>query len=200
MGLFLVTAGCGQGSDSPRDPTAPPGTIRGFVTTAPGFSGSATEAALPSVPGAFCFVIEVDRWDTTDRSGTFIITDVPDGRYSLSCEKSDAEGRLYAMLATVEVETGYVTDLGWITITQTGRVLGTAILADKTDHTGIRVSLPPLALETTTDASGAFVLDHVPASAYEMRFDRSGYQTTVTDVRVGSQQTTFVSGVTLPPE
>jgi len=200
VSLFLVTTGCGQNSDSPRDPTAASGTIRGFVTTAPSLSSSATEASLSSVPGAFCFVMGADRSDTTDRHGTFIITDVPAGRYPLSCEKSDAEGRPYALLAIVEVETGQVTDLGWITITQTGRVQGTATLADRTEHTGIRVSLPPLALETTTDASGAFVLDHVPAADYEMRFERGGYQTTVINAQIGSQQTTFVSGVSLPPE
>lgn len=104
------------------------------------------------------------------------------------------------MLTTVEVETGYETDLGWITITQTGRVQGTATLADRTDHTGIRVSFPPLALETTTDTAGAFLLDHVPAADYEIRFERDGYQTTVINVHIGSQQTTFASPVALPPE
>lgn len=143
VGLFLVTAGCGQNSDSPRDPTAASGTIRGFVTTAPSPSSSATEASLSSVPGAFCFLIEVDRSDTTDRSGTFIITDVPDGRYSFSCEKSDADGRPYALLTTVEATAGQVTDLGAVTITQTGRIMGAVRLAGQTDHTGTMVSLPP---------------------------------------------------------
>jgi hypothetical protein len=141
-----------------------------------------------------------DRSDITDRNGVFIITDLPAGRYPFSCEKSDAEGRPYALLAIVEVETGQVTDLGWITITQTGRVQGTATLADRTEHTGISVSLPPLALETTTDASGAFVLDYVPEAEYGVRFERDGYQTTVVDVLVGSQQTTFLSEVILKPE
>ena len=199
ISLFLVTTGCGQSSDSPIAPTTSLATLRGSVTTAPRLS-SATAASLSKVPGAFCFVMGADRSDTTDRNGVFIITDIPAGHYPFSCEKSDAEGRPYALLEIVDVETGQVTDLGWITIMLTGRVLGTTTLADQRNHTGIKVSLPPLALETTTDASGAFVLDHVPAADYEMRFERGGYQTTVVDVLVGSQQTTFLSEVILNPE
>ena len=197
ISLFLVTTGCGQNSDSPESPTTSLGTLRGSVTTAHRLS-SATAASLAKVPGAFCFVLGTDRSDTTDRDGVFIITDVPAGRYPFLCEMSDAEGRPYSLLETVDV--GEVTDLGWITISQTGRVLGTTTLADQINHAGIRVSLPPLALETTTDASGAFVVDYVPAAEYEIRFERDGYQTAVVDVVVGSQQTTFVNEVILTPE
>ncbi|MBI3607411.1 MAG: carboxypeptidase regulatory-like domain-containing protein [Nitrospirae bacterium] len=59
---------------------------------------------------------------------------------------------------------------------------------------------PPLALETTTDARGAFALDHVPAAGYTIRFEHSGYRATGVAVGVGSQQTTVVSEVILQPE
>ncbi len=198
--LFLLPIGCGQSSDPTKDPTVPSATIRGIVTTTPNPANSGTEASLTTVPGAFCFLIGVDRFDTTDRTGAFLITDVPAGSYLFSCEKSDAEGRPYALLTAVEATAGQVTDLGPITITQTGRVQGTARLAGQTDHTGITVSLPPLTIETTTDAAGGFEINGIAAADYTIRFERSGYRTAETHILVGSQQTTVVSGVILQPE
>lgn len=194
----------GSGSDSGAVTTA---NLTGTVTiaslalqaTASGnVSAQATASGTVPVPGAVCTVEGTDKSGTADDNGLFAIHGVTPGSHILICKKTDPAGNAYAFLQAVEVLGGQTLNLGELEITRAGKIQGVATLSGQPDSTGVRVYIPGTSLQATTDATGAYLLNDVPAGTHELRLESSGYMTaTLTGIRVPPGQIESPSDVEL---
>ena len=83
--------------------------------------------------------------------------------------------------------------------TQTGAIVGNAVLADQTDHAGISVYIPGIPIQAETNAAGAYLINDVPEGDYNLSFEKDGYVTASLNITVTSGETAIASDVTLSP-
>jgi hypothetical protein len=118
-----------------------------------------------------------------DPDGAFLLPALPPGRYVLT---ASADGRPPARSAAVDVEAGRTRHDVRIVLARGGTMTGTVIdgetrapLAGAALHLDAATWTTARLPAATTDASGAYVLDGVPAGPFSVRVERDGYVTRI---------------------
>jgi YVTN family beta-propeller protein len=132
----------------------------------------------------------------TDSIGNYTFSDVPTGEYKLTA----AMAGYTAGSANVMVSTGAnnPSPLLLAINTSKGNILGTAVLNDFNNHSGILVGIYGTHHLAVTDVSGSYRIGDVPQGSYTVYMKAEGYGAEKIDnVLITSGQTTALSSVTL---
>ncbi|MCA9446313.1 MAG: carboxypeptidase regulatory-like domain-containing protein [Candidatus Omnitrophica bacterium] len=149
--------------------------------------------------GVTVFVSGAGKFAETDKEGLYWIEGIPGGSHDLIFEK---EGYRQSEISGVSVSNASITAVTDVILlkkapantadatlrieknvaetpvdpNEPGIVAGYAFYPDRTDHSGIvvRVLNPPL--ETTTDETGAFLIEGVAPGLHTVRAEAEGYQ------------------------
>lgn len=89
-----------------------------------------------------------------------------------------------AVMVDVVPLSGKARDIGEITLTPNGTVMGTVTLKKKTDFSNIDVYIADTSFATKTDNSGNYVISDVPQGQYKVYFVKDGYFTESKDIIV----------------
>jgi thermitase len=162
-----------------------PGSITGAVTDAE--TGSAIAGAT---------VTDGTRTATTDTMGEYTIADVPEGIHQVTASEEGYE----SSSVTVNVISG---DTAVANLSLNEVVLPGSITGSVTDvETGSAITGATVTDGTrtaTTDTSGGYTIDDVPAGSYEVTASKSGYESSMSTVTVVSGESA-VMNFTLNPE
>ncbi|NPD28020.1 carboxypeptidase regulatory-like domain-containing protein [Corallococcus exiguus] len=117
---------------------------------------------------------------TTDASGAFALENVRRGAWRLVASKADYLAR-YEVITVRGDET---TSMALKLARATSRITGTVRFDDAASHQGITVSLQGTKVSTTTDASGAFVLENVKTGTWRIVASQADYVAREAEVEV----------------
>ena len=70
---------------------------------------------------------------------------------------------------------GKAQDIGEVTLSANGTVMGTVTLSGQSDHSGIDVYLEGTGFATKTEADGSWIIGDIPQGTYTVRFFKDGY-------------------------
>jgi hypothetical protein len=187
-GLALMTTGC----PSPIATTDATGSITGRVA-APGqadYSGVFVTAELTDgvrsvsvqkmLSGRQASRAVIAARATTDAGGTYTLTGLPPGVYTLSAVSKDGLGK--AVTSSVTVSAGSTAQALLMILTQTGQIQGTVTLGDGKDPTGIVAFIAGTSYSAMTDLNGRYLMSYVPAGKnHTLVASRTGY---VSEIRL----------------
>ncbi len=176
MRTFLVGALCICSCKLPEPPTEPlgPANLSGKVelVSSP-LVGEATRFTRPGVKiileGLYTNVTQ------TDADGAYRFEGVPPGRYTLRASFGEftREGEVSA---PIEALPDSEITAPALALTPAGAIAGRARLGGREEgNLGIRVSVDGTDIVTTTDDSGAFVLNRVPLGSHRVRVEKPDY-------------------------
>jgi hypothetical protein len=157
------------------------GQVRGTVTLEGGAS-----------PEAIAITLSGTALSTTAAAdGTFVLTEVPVGTYTVIATK---DGYVSAR-ASVGVTANGTASVVLTLERPRGGVRGTALLEGASSHEGITVRLVGMDVSATTDANGGFVLERIPTGTYLLVASRQGYDdgTVTVDITAGGTATPTVN-------
>lgn len=133
---------------------------------------------------------------TTDASGTYTLTGLTPGIYTLSAVSKD--GLQKAVTTSVTVGAGSTTQALLMILTQTGQIRGVVTLADDSDPMGIVVFIAGTSYSAMTDASGNYLMSWVPAGKnYTLVASKAGYVSGIRNVDVTVNQTKTMDSIEL---
>ncbi len=121
----------------------------------------------------------------TTANGSFLLSRVPVGTYSLSATADGFIGTGAASTFTISANT-QTTVAAFELAIDPGSVEGMVTLEGESTHTGIDVSLSPGAYTTTTSATGAFSLTGVVEGAYTLTASKLGFSSESVDVIISA--------------
>ena len=153
---------------------------------------------IPPVKGASIRVVELDKTVPVETDGTFAITGLPPGTYTVTAAAPDFTLRDQAR---VDVQTGVNPIV--LTLTQlhpsAGEITGIALLegAPSPPLAGTQVSLAGTSYSGTTDDDGRFNLTGIPEGSYSLVLTHEKYETLQNDTDVNSGETTDVGTLTM---
>ena len=128
---------------------------------------------------------------TTDANGTYTLTGLPAGVYTLNAVSAD--GLSKAVTTSVTVSAGSTTEAVLMILTQTGQIQGVVTLKGGADLTGIVVFVAGTSYSAMTDGSGNFLMSYVPAGTnYTLVASKVGYSSWYWNVNVGVNSVTKV--------
>ena len=155
------------------------GTVEGKTLTA---EGLALAGVLVQVEGT-------DVRATSDAQGAFRLQGLKPGAHSLAASRAD----YLPTTQPVEVTADATATVSLMLARREGRLVGTLRLDDGKSHEGITVAIEGTALSATTDASGAFVLEHVKPGSWRVVASKEDYVTRETPITVRADTTSTVS-------
>ncbi len=140
---------------------------------------------------------------TTDASGTYALTGLAAGVYTLSAVSKD--GLEKAVATSVTVSAGSTAQALLMILTQTGQIQGRVTLGDGADPTGIVVFIAGTSYSAMTDLKGNYLMSYVPAGKnYTLVASKAGYVSAIGNVDVTVNKTTQVASIALalyaPPQ
>lgn len=144
-------------------------------------SGVVVDGNNVAVAGATVLVSETGVSTTTDVSGSFVLTDVYAGDFTLLISMSGYEG----LSSVMQVSADSDTDLGTFNI-DAYSISGYVQKENANDHSGILVSLQNASMTTTTAADGSFTLVGMSVGAHVLQFSSSGFQSQSQSITVSS--------------
>ncbi len=114
---------------------------------------------------------------TTDQSGKYRFQqNIPHGRYTLQGIRSPMACIIFNLDHPFPVRTD--------TLKHTGCIYAIASFKDRTSHQGIEVYIPKTTFFGKTDSSGTVTFCNIPAGTYDIFFERLGYVSCKTAVKV----------------
>jgi hypothetical protein len=181
-----VTVTSGQNTSHPTIyMTALPGSITGTVRisgTSTGISGATVSIGVAST--------------TTAGDGTYTLSDVPAGTYTITVTATNYQTHTGSVTVTAGQNTSHPTI--YLTLTP-GSITGTVMISGtSTAISGATVSIG--VTSTTTASNGTYTLSSVPPGTYTITVTKSGYQTHTGSVSVSAGQNTSHPTIYLTPE
>jgi hypothetical protein len=201
--IVIMTIGCHNPLTSGVYPETPTGTITGKVlslgmtdnsginVTAELTEGMNTFSVQNMLSGGSAATKAVAAQAVTDANGTYFLTDLQPGTYTVTASSADSLER--AVTTSVTVTAGSLVEVVVMKLTRTGAIAGTATLADASNHLGIVVYVAGTSFSAMTDAAGNFTISWVPAgTGYTLVASMDGYDSAITNVNVTVGNTTTV--------
>ncbi|MCD6423106.1 MAG: carboxypeptidase regulatory-like domain-containing protein [Elusimicrobia bacterium] len=176
-----------------------PGTTEqyGFVT------GKVTDETTGS--GIASVTVSIDGTsflETTDSSGNYTISNVPEGTYSMTASKT---GYITGTLSGVLVVANSTTTANFVLSPEesapaSGNISGTVKNSQTGEYiSGVDVLLVEKNVSVATDSSGSFAFSNISTGTYTLKFSKSGYNSlTQENITVLSEQTTSVNVSLIP--
>lgn len=161
------------------------GSISGFVRFSDQEDSLNNEGIIVSIEGS-------DYEAITARDGSFILNNIPTGRYTLNFTDSNYDT---TTIAAVKVISGTTTTLLDVDMSRVkGNISGTVTLDSKSDHSGIKVTILGTEFSTFTDSVGAWSMS-LPIGNYQglnyekLLFSQVNTISTITVVKNGLYST-----------
>jgi protocatechuate 3,4-dioxygenase beta subunit len=177
------------------------------ATLVPGgiLTGKVSDSAGKPIAGA-CLTITVEGQTgtiKTDSTGTYTLTDVPPGTYTLSFSGCTAGNYVSKTIAGVSVASGKTTTEN-VSLASAGTITGKVTNSAGTALPGVCVSFTgPASHSTTTNSSGVYTAPGLPPGTYTLTFKgctAGTYLTkTITGVAVSASKTTTENVVLVAP-
>ena len=202
----VLLAGCGSGRRSGPETTAL-GEIAGQAMLADG--GTNGHAGILIYLGGTSFSAR------TDEFGSYRITGVPRGQYSVMAERpgyrtislgrAEVDPAVHTgadplVMQTAILEQSDAATTAPAPASQLGAIRGALAVMGARSGEGVRVAVEGTPLVTLTDEAGVYQFFNVEPGAYVLELTKSGYRRQQVSVRVSAGQTVQVRDVMLEPE
>ncbi|MCP4581026.1 MAG: T9SS type A sorting domain-containing protein [candidate division Zixibacteria bacterium] len=155
-------------------------------------TGTVIDRSGDAISDVYVEIVDTDNDYTTDLTGQYLFEDIEAGVYTLSFSHPDYNDTTITDV-TVQHDETTVLDIEFY---DWGSLAGTVIdeSGDPIENAVVRVM--GTSIDTTTDSTGGYVIDNIPAYIYNIRFSHSDYFTVIVpDVSINHDSTTVVDTI-----